>query len=674
MPPTLLHGGDYNPEQWAHVPGTWDEDMRLMKLAHVNSASVGIFSWAALEPEEGKFEFGWLDQVLDLLARNNARVILATPSGGKPNWLALKYPEVRRVNLQGVRDPQQRRHNHCWTSPVYREKVRIINTRLAERYRNFSNLHLWHISNEYGGYCYCDLCFAAFQQWLQHRYKTLDALNQAWWSTFWSHTFTGWDQVRTLDFSVQSMVIDFRRFMTDQCCSFIDNEAAPLREQTPHVRITTNLCGLDDDLDYREIAKHLDLVSWDNYPAWHGKGGEENLTETAAWQCMTHDLYRSLKHGEPFLLMESTPSQVNWQSVSRLKKPGVHRLASLSAVAHGSEGVCYFQWRKSRGSTEKWHGAVVDHVGHENTRVFREVAKLGEDLEKLGAVAGSRVEAQAAILFDWDNRWAIELTQHCQNAQKHYVQTVYKHYLPLWKRSIATDIIGGNDELSQYRLVIAPMLHMIRPGVAEAITRFVESGGIFVTTYLAGMVNETDLAFLTGFPGPLRKLLGIWVEETDALFEGQTEKIAAVDGNPLNLTGEYAARDYCDILHLEGAEAVATYASNFYQSTPAVTRHSFGKGHAYYVASRNDDRFLDDFVSAVAKEAKCSGPLNLNLPDGVTLTRRTNGRQSWFFLMNWTSIAQRISLPSEMQEVLTSQRTRSLTLPPYGVSVVEEAV
>ena len=627
----ILHGADYNPEQWVNFPGTVDEDFRLLHKAHMNSVSIGIFSWASLEPEEGRFEFAWMDDLFERAKKDGVRIVLATPSGGKPNWLAHAYPEVRRVTVEGRREPQCERHNHCLTSPVYRAKVHGINTQLAMRYGKHPALAAWHISNEFGGHCHCDLCFAAFREWLRAKYVTLDALNEAYWSRFWSHTYTDWSQIVHIDNGTHGLSLDWKRFMTHQCRTFIRNEIAALR---PHssVPATTNLMPLYDLYNFWEVAREVDFISWDSYPQWHTVSPELDETVVAQNTAFEHDIFRSMKGGQPFWLMETTPSQVNWAPVSPLRRPGVHRLHALQAVAHGSEAVCYFQFRKSRGSCEKLHGAVVDHVGHGETRVFREVTSLGECLEKLGDVIGSRVTAEVGLVFDYENRWALEASSNPQNKNKNYPATVLDFHAPFWKRGIAVDVIDQTADLSSYKLVVAPMLYMIRPGFAEKITAFVENGGTFVTTYSSGLVDENDLCFLRGFPGPLRELLGLRVEETDALPEGFTRQIEIFhSGNPQT----YAARHWFDLIHLEGAKCLGEYREDFYAGRPALTVHSRGKGRAFYIASRNESRFQDDFLAQLADELALKRALPTVLPHGVSAVVREKEGQRFVFLMNF---------------------------------------
>jgi beta-galactosidase len=335
--------------------------------------------------------------------------------------------------------------------------------------------------------------------------------------------------------------------------------------------------------------------------------------------------------------MESTPSMTNWQPISKLKRPGMHMLSSLQAVAHGSDTVQYFQWRKSRGSSEKLHGAVVDHVGHEHTRVFRDVAELGETLGKLTEVVGTTVKPEVALIYDWENRWAVKDSQGPRNGGLHYEETAKRHYRPFWDLGVPVDIIDSECFFDQYKLRVAPMLYMVRPGVGERIERFVENGGTFVATYWSGIVDENDLCFLTGFPGPLRKTLGIWSEEIDSLHDHDSNRVVMKDGNPLGLSGEYTARELCDLIHLEGAEALAVYGDDFYAGRPALTVNRLGKGKAYYIASRNEAAFTNELLSGIVSQAGINRVLESELPQGVTAQLRTDGTQDYIFVSNFSA-------------------------------------
>ncbi len=650
----LLHGADYNPEQWENYPGIIEKDITMMQQAKCNVMSVGIFSWAKLEPREGEYDFAWLDAVIEKLYAAGIHIFLATPSGARPAWMSQKYPEVLRVGRDRVPALHGGRHNHCMTSPVYREKTLKINRLLAERYSQHPAVLGWHISNEYGGECHCGLCQQKFRDWLKARYKTLDALNHAWWSTFWSHTYTDWSQIESPapqgEVSIHGLNLDWRRFNTAQVSDFCRHEVAPLKAVNADLPVTTNFMEYFYDYDYWQLAKEIDFISWDSYPMWHR---EKEETTLACYTAMYHDMMRSLKGGKPFVLMESTPSTTNWQPISKLKKPGMHILSSLQAVAYGADSVQYFQWRKSRGSVEKFHGAVIDHVGHLDTRVGREVSKLGDMLARLSAVAGCRTEARVAIIFDQQSRWAMDDAAGPRNMGLEYEKTVNEHYRPFWEKGIAVDVIDADQPLSQYALVIAPMLYMVRQGFAERAEAFVAEGGHLVTTYWSGIVDETDLCFTGGFPGPLRKLLGIWAEEIDCLGEGERNLVQGLAGNASGLQGPYQVRHLCELIHTETAQALATYRDDFYAGRPAVTVNRFGNGKAWHVASRNDLQFQRDFFAGIINELALPQAVDADFPPGVVATARTDGESTWVFVQNFTAQQQLVTLPEGYTDSMT---------------------
>lgn len=667
----LWHGADYNPDQWLASPDVLEEDMRLMKLAGCYVASVGIFAWSALEPRDGVYQFDWMDRVLDRLAENGLYALLATPSAAKPAWLSKAYPEIRRMSVEGVREPHRRRHNHCRTSPVYRDYCARINSELAKRYGNHPAILLWHVSNEYNGVdCHCSLCHAAFRTWLQKRYNhDLDALNHAWWTAFWSHTYADWEEIEPVDPSIHGLMLDWDRFKSDQTLDFFKSEIEPLRRYAPDIPVTTNFMEFHDSLDYWRFAKEVDVISWDTYPAYH------DLPED--WLQAVHfsfvaDMMRSFKQ-KPFIIMECTPGTQNHKAINKLKRPGVLLLEAMQYVAHGADSVQYFQWRKSRGGTEKVHGAVVSHAGHEHTRVFKEVAEVGKALASLEPVAGTRTQAEVAILFDWENRWAIHHLSGYARDHKEYIQTVTEHYRPFWNAGVACDVVNEDSPFDGYRLLVAPMMYMLRPGVAERIAEFVRRGGVLVTTYLSGLVDEHDLCFLNGFPEPFRSVLGIRVEETDTLYPQERVVIQAATGEPVGLSGDYEARTFCDLIHCDEAQACALYGSEFYTGRPAMTVNQYGKGRAYYMASRNDMRFHTDFYRALIHDLDLPRVLDVDLPNGISAQMRRDGNKDYIFILGFNREPIEISLGDHSYRDLLNHIdvAGSLNLPPYSVRVLE---
>jgi beta-galactosidase len=665
--PRILHGGDYNPEQWSGYSGIWDEDMRLMRLAGVNSASVGIFSWTEIEPEEGVYNFGFLDEIMDKMYENGIYAVLATPSGARPAWMSFAHPEVLRVTPERVRMFHGGRANHCFTSPYYREKTAEINRKLAERYKGHPALLVWHISNEYSGECHCDLCRAAFTGWLKGKYGgDLDELNAQYWTKFGNRTYTDWKQVEPPspigERVIHGLNLDWKRFVTHQTVDFFKNETAPLKEITPNIPVTTNMMGIYQQLDYSKFADFSDVISLDCYPGWHSGDDVHTAVETA----FIHNFNRSLKN-KPFMLMESTPSMVNWQSVNRPKRPGMHILSSLQAVANGADTVQYFQWRKSRGGNEKFHGAVVGHTGNENTRVFREVAGLGEILKKLDDVAGTATKSEVSVIFDQENRWAVDDTQGFGKETKKYHETCISHYRPFWENGVNADVIASELDFSGYKIVAAPMLYMIKPGVCEKIEKYVKNGGIIIATYMSGYVNQNDLCFSGGFPGgALKDVFGIWNEEIDSL--------GGNDANRVSFFGKsYKAVDYCEIIHTVGAEALGRYESDYYAGGAAVTRNSYGKGTAYYTAFRGGEDFIRDFYNRVIAEAGVKRNISAELPFGVTASSRTDGENGYIFLQNFTRENKTVELDGIYFDLLDGNPVESaVALPPYGMKILRK--
>lgn len=667
---SLLYGGDYNPEQWPEA--VWDEDLRLMQAAAVNIATLPVFGWVSLQPDEDTWTFEWLDRVIEKLSAQGVGLCLATATASVPAWVAQKYPEVLMVSRDGVPRHHGARHTFCPTSPHFRRLSRQLAGRIAERYASHPALRLWHIGNEYGGNstqgrCYCDLCAAAFRTWLKTRYGTLEELNSRWYTRFWGHTFTDWAQIEppfsTGENLMQALSLDYDRFQSESLLDCFKAERDAVRAFSPAIPITTNFMGTFKPLDYYAWAKEVDVVSWDSYPA---RGA------TAAEIAFQHSLMRGLKEGQPWLLMEQTPSQQNWQPYNSLKQPGILRLWSLQAVAHGSDAVMYFQWRRSQSGTEKYHGAVVEPSGRDDTRVFREVAGLGQELAALGTqTLGGRVSAPVALLFDWENWWDVDYSVGPSIDLK-YVPQLQAWYTALHTLGVPTDVVSPDADLSGYRMVIAPLLALMKPGVAAGLEAWTEAGGTFVATCFSGMVDENDHLSPDGPPGPLRSLLGLRVEETDALAPTESNEI--VFTAPFGtLQGGVPARILCDRVHLEGAEAVATFGKNFYAGEPALTVHSFGAGSAYYLATFAEPDALTEVVRELCVRHEIPSPLPDTPPPGVEVVPRVSpGGQTLLYVLNHAAEARHVSLPAGDHTDLLTQSVLSGTaeLAPYAVLIL----
>jgi beta-galactosidase len=667
----FLHGGDYSPEQWP--PAQWKEDIEKMEMAGVNVLSLGIFAWSALEAEDGIYTMDWLGEVLELLADRGHHAVLSTPSAAQPAWMSKAHPDVLRAPLGGIRNRHGMRVNFCVTSAYYRGKVRAMNTELAVRFGKHPAVIAWHISNEFFEPCYCEVCQEAFRGWLQKRYGSLQDLNHRWNTAFWSHTFTDWSEIEapggTGESSCEALWVNWKRFSSDQYASFIRNEVAPIREHSPEVPVTTNLMGTHEPLDYWRLAAELDFVSMDAYPFYDCR---PEMLEKGIEQSFVFDLMRSFKQGRPWILMESTPSSTNWMPFMKLKRPGIHALGSLQAVAHGSDSVMYFQWRQGMGGREKFHGAVIDHSGSTETRVFRETSEVGERLKKITPALGSGMKAEVAIIYEWENLWAI--TAACGPAKDHkdYVPTCLAHYQPFWQLGITTDIIQSTEDFSGYKLLVAPMLYMLRPGVAERLEAFVRAGGTLVGTYWTGLVDEDDRLFETPFPGPLAPVFGITNEETDILYADECAFVEPVAGNLLGIQGRWKSHIFCAMIQERGADVLARYTSEFYAGSPALTCHSYGKGTAYYIGFRGDHAFHTEFYGKLLRELPLPRALPTSLPRGVTAQVRENEQGRFLFLLNFTAESHQIDLGGVTAKDMFSSESVSGKCPiaPYGQAVL----
>ncbi|CDB90170.1 beta-galactosidase [Clostridium sp. CAG:253] len=652
----ILHGSDYNPDQWLDRPDILEKDIELMKKAKMTSMSLGIFSWSAYEPTEGEFHMDWLKDIMDKLYENGIYTILATPSGARPAWLDEKYPECMRVGADDHRAHHGVRHNHCMSSPKFREKTGIIINKIIDTVGKHPGLAMWHLSNEFGGECFCPLCKKKFQDYLANKFDNdINKLNKAWWTGFWSHTYNDFSQIEPPylngEFSVMGLNLEWKRFTTWNTTDYMKSEIDIIRKRTPNIPITTNFMQLFPGLDYRVMAKELDVISWDSYPVFHNN--YETMADTMAHNSFDHAVMRSLKKNQPFMLMECAPGLVNWHEYNKLKRPGVHKLFSAQAVACGSDTVQYFQWRKSRGSFEQYHGAVVDHLGTDDTRVFKEVAEVGAMLDSLSNVKGTIVKPKAALIFDWDNMWAIDNMRGLSDKTKNYAKTCIQIYHEFLKLGIDMNVVASDDNLDDYNVVIAPMLYMLRPGASDNLKAFVKRGGQLMATYLTGYVDDNTLCYLGGFPGDgLSELFGVISEEIDTYYDSDENSATFTDGHKAII------HDYAEILRVSDTDILAKYDKDFYAGTPAITCKNFGKGKAYYVGARIDMDSMSGLFKTMLKETNTT---YLALPAGIEYHKREDesGKAIEFYL-NVTENEITFNMTDNTQ----------VTLKPYGVKIV----
>ena len=663
LSPKLLYGGDYNPEQWPE--SVWAQDARLMREAGVNTVSLGIFSWTKLQPSEKCFDFDWLDRVMNLLAKNGISVCLATATASPPPWLTCRYPEVLPVTADGVTLQAGSRQHYSPSSRVYRKFATALVRKLAQRYRRHPALASWHINNEYACHlheCHGEESTRAFRDWLRAKYRTLAALNEAWGTAFWSQGYGAWEEIftprRAPYHCNPTQCLDFKRFTNDAFLALYRMELAILRAATPHIPVTTNFMGFFKPLDYRSWAPEIDYVAWDSYP--------DPTDEAAARHAAAagHDLMRSLKPDRPFVLMEQAASAVNWRPVNAPKRPGLMRLWSLQTVARGGDGVMFFQWRASKAGAEKFHSGLLQHIPPGQSRVFAEVKALGAELKKLTPVAGSLVHNRVAIAFDWHAWWAVEL----ESKPGRIDYAAWAQSLQRWfyTRNIGVDFVHPGSNLAGYHLVVAPVLYLLAKNAATNLTAFVARGGTLLATYFSGIVDENEHIVLGGYPALLRKALGLWVEEWAPYPEGRTNGVRFAGSRT-----PHSCDHWCDLLHLAGAEALATYTGDFFAGRPAVTRHKHGRGAAYYLGTRLGSAGLDVLLDRVVKEAKVSPPLPA--PAGVEITWRESKNRKFLFALNHADRMAHVSLGRHRGLNLITGRkvARALALAPLDAAVVQ---
>ena len=638
----LLFGCDYNPEQWPRE--VWREDVALMRAAGVNLVTVGVFSWALLEPRPGEFELGWLGDVLDLLHSNGIAVDLATPTASPPAWLGVRWPETRAVTAEGVRFSHGSRNHFCPTSPVYRDRALAVAGALVDRFGSHPAVRMWHIDNEYGQVCHCDLCGAQFQIWLQRRYGTLDDLNRAWGTAFWSQHYDDWAEIippRAAPYLINpTQTMDYRRFASDQLLALYLEQRDLVHRLAPGTPVTTNFMGFHRPTDYWQWAAELDVVADDSY-------GDPADEDSALRQSLAHDLMRGLGGGAPWILMEQAAGAVNWRPHNLPKTPSRMRLDSLRAIARGADGSCFFQWRQSAFGAERFHSALVPHAGPQ-TRLHRAVSAHGAELRLLNRVVGTRVEARVAFVFDWSSWWAAEEPASPSDRLK-VMNQLLAYYRPLWRAGVAVDVVHPGADLSGYDLVVAPQLYLVADEEARNLRGVVERGGVLLIGPFSGVADVDAHIRLGRFPVPFADLIGGSGEEYCPLPD---------DGVPVRSVelGDFVSTVWGERLRLDDGEAVATFAGGDLDGSPAVLRRGAPTGgEGWYVGTVPPQHVLDEIVDRCLRSAGVVGAIgrppgeNPPLPDGVEAVRRGDA----LFLLNVTGEERSVALTGVHQDLLT---------------------
>lgn len=666
----FVYGVDYYPEAWDE--SRWEKDATMMQAAGINFVRLAEFAWVKMEPEEGRFDFAWLDRALKVLNAHGIRAVLGTPTASPPAWLYAKYPDIAAMDEHGVRYRFGSRQNVCLNNPNFRAAVRRIVTAMAEHYKDHPGVLGWQIDNELGGpNCYDSYCQAAFQKWCRSKYQTLDVLNHAWGTIFWGHTYTALSQVplpwNTLDDSHNpSLALDYDRFFSTSTADYLKLQAGILRKISPSKAITHNEMGMFDNIDYSELNRPLDFVAWDNYPmfssdyaSYFGPG-------------LGHDVMRGSKDNQNFMVMEEQGGLPGWQIFWGRQAPAaLYRLWAYQAVAHGADGVCYFRWRTSRYGTEQYWQGVLDQDSYPNAR-YQALAQMGKELPKLAELLrGSTENSPVALLVSPDSRWAFHIQPLVENAGASggptvnfdYNRELRQYYDAFRRLGLNVDVQFPQSDFSNYKVIVAPSLFVVDAPLVAKLKEFVEQGGTLVLTYRSGVKDEHNVVTDQTLPGPLGDLAGISIHD----FDPQTNQDQEIE---MDGARRFPARVWFDILEPTTAEALATYTKGYYAGKVAMTRNQVGKGWVYYVGTESSS---DAFYNLAAEElARETGITKwTKLPAGVEMATREKEGKRIVFLLNYTETAQTVTLEGSYQDALTGENeSGAISIRPLDVKIL----
>jgi len=646
-------GCDYYPEHWPEE--RWERDAQMMAEAGFNVVRMAEFAWAKLEPMEGEFNFDWLDKVIKILAENKIKVVLGTPTAAPPAWLARKYPDILRVNEKRIRSSFGGRRECCPNSEVYQMYTRRIVEQMARHYKKNENVIGWQIDNELGGdklggLCFCENCLKEFRSWLKERYITLNKLNKEWGTSFWSQTYSGWDQIplpyETETYHNPSLVLDYRRFISDSYIKYQDLQVSILRDMSPEKFITHNFMGLFNRINYYKLAKPLNFVSWDNYPYFEKETPPERIA-------FTHELMRSLKKRN-FWVMEEQSGAAGGEFIGSIPYPGEIRLWTYQAIAYGAEAVLYFRWRTCLfGQEQYWHG-ILDHSGLPNRR-YEEVSRVGKELTKLDFLEKSRsIDAQIAILYSYDVDWAFQIQPH--NEKFNYQEHLLKFYRPLWRMGLRVDILNPENDLLKYKLVIAPNLLLLKKEIIDKLSNYVERGGYLLVSFRSGVKNWNNTIIEKTPPAGLSELTGIEIEEYSSLLSDEENKVEIIEPE---INGEtYSCGVWYDIIRVKKAKVLGLYTRDYYKGKSAITINKYGKGYVLYLGTIMEDEFYQALLRWLLTKVKIR-PL-LKLPKGVELIQRPKEGEEALFLLNHNKKGKRSGL-SGVRLILISRRPQAIS-------------
>jgi len=673
----ILLGVDYYPDQTPEA--LWEEDSRMMSDMGFTNVRIAEFAWALMEPSEGKFEFGWLHRAVQILHKHNIGVILGTPSAAPPPWLSAKYPDIFEVNAQGQRLRPGGRRFTCPTNPVYRKLSLAIATQMAKKFGETEGVIGWQIDNELtlgsSLRCYCNFCQVGFQNWLRTRYSTLDNLNQSWGTVFWSQTYSDFSQIPVPLLSGgdpnPGLALDYDRYQSYANTSFTEEQLAMLRQMCPTHFVTTNNVGLVDTIDMRDLYAKLDFAAFDNYPGFFdmlmAQEGKSPLPEgIASTISLGHDLARSVKGGEPFMIMEEQSGKAGQKTFAPQPETGQVRLWTYQGVAHGAMGINYFRWDTATfGAEQYWHG-ILNH-DRSKSPAYEEIRQTVKELKALGQeVLYSQYAVQTALVFDYDCSWAVKIQPG--HYALDYMTQVTSWYGAISSSHTGIDVIAPEADLSPYKIVFAPLAYVMSEKQAAKIKSFVQGGGMFVTNFRLGVKTETSQIVRTPLPGLLRDVMGVTVADYVPIYSAKNAvKFAPGLAGPDGECGLWT-----DILQPTGAEVLASYTKGSHAGEAAITMNTVGSGKAVYIGADLDAASLARVLRTLSGLAGVKPPLEV--PPGIELTVRRAGDKQWIFVLNHTSVSQSVSIPKTFTDLLTGgTHTGKVDVSGYGVRVLQGA-
>ncbi len=661
----MYFGADYYPEHWPRE--RWEVDASMMKEANLNIVRLAEFSWSLMEPQEGVYNFAWLDDAIRVLSAQGLKVVMCTPTATPPKWLMDKHPDIYQVDRFGRQRGFGSRRHYCFNSSVYREYTEKIVTALAEHFKDNESIVAWQIDNEFGCHdniCYCDNCLEGFKKWCRDKYGSIENLNAEWGTIFWSQTYRNWDELIIPAYTEcdtisgmtsrnthnPSLMLDFRRFSSDSAVDYQKLQIDIIKRYTDKP-ITHNLMGHFSDIDYYNLGKDLDFISWDNYirTPW----GEAGYKETS----MAHDLMRGIKN-KNFWVMEQQSGPCGWNNLGSTPAPGQLRLWSYQAVAHGADAIVYFRWRACTFGTEQYWYGILDHDGKPRRR-YREIQQTGSEFEKLTDLfVGAETVTEAALIKSYDNSWCHGIQYHVTGFDYNKILTQY--YSGLADNGISLDVTSADTDLSKYKLVVMPAFNLMSDDLKERLEKYVTDGGNLLVTFRSGTKDWNNKMSTDTLPGYFKNLAGVEVEEFDALYGDRT---AEVDG----ITGKGTASLWCDVIKPETAKVLATYSSDFYKGAAAITANEFGKGKVFYVGCDLDTCSMKALMKFIAQEAGLL-PVLADLPEGVEAVRRISKGIEYLMVMNHNETEAQIKLDGEFTDMITGEKVRNdVKIQPYGV-------